>query len=541
MAYPINGFKTTHLNHLGLVAGMFDELKIGETLNQAIPQDLNKRNVSIGEAVKAMVLNGLGFVNQTLYLTPQFFEKIPIDKLLGPNIKADMLDDNVLGRCLDTLFKNDLELLYCKISMIALNQLGLNRGVKMHLDSSSFHVHGQYSDEPEIGAINITHGFSKDHRPDLKQAVLNLITENRAGIPLLMVPADGNSQDKKGFREIIDKHIQQMQSAQLDYLVSDSALYSSESLKQYKQNQMNWITRVPETSLDVKWVLDHIDPALLQPMKPGYRYFVLGNQYADVQQRWLIIHSESKQLRSENSAVKHFLKGTQADYKLFEKLKKKPFACEQDARAAYIETQNQLKYGYVEDFHISNKAEYSKSGRPTKSSQIKGQKYFVEGRIYFNPEDYKNYVFKKGYFILATNQCDEKKLSDLECFELYKDQNRTVERGFRFLKDPMFMLDNLFLKKPRRIMALMMIMTLCLMVYAAVEFRIRQSMKAQSAKFPNQQGKMIDNPTARWVFFYFIGIDILIFPDGKTQIINMDPHHLMIIGLLGAAYEYYYS
>ncbi len=58
------------LNHLGLVAGMYDELGIGELIEQRIPQDDEKRVVSIGQAVKAMVLNGLGFTNRALYLTP---------------------------------------------------------------------------------------------------------------------------------------------------------------------------------------------------------------------------------------------------------------------------------------------------------------------------------------------------------------------------------------------------------------------------------------------------------------------------------------
>ena len=61
------------LDHLGLVAGMYDELEIGERIDEHISQDFEQREVSIGQAVKAMVLNGLGFVRQSLYLIPQFF------------------------------------------------------------------------------------------------------------------------------------------------------------------------------------------------------------------------------------------------------------------------------------------------------------------------------------------------------------------------------------------------------------------------------------------------------------------------------------
>ena len=66
-------YRSQTLDHLGLVAGMYEELGIGETIDRAITQDPDKRQVSIGQAVKAMVLNGLGFVNQRLYLMPKFF------------------------------------------------------------------------------------------------------------------------------------------------------------------------------------------------------------------------------------------------------------------------------------------------------------------------------------------------------------------------------------------------------------------------------------------------------------------------------------
>jgi len=79
-----------------------------------------------------------------------------------------------------------------------------------------------------------------------------------------------------------------------------------------------------------------------------------------------------------------------------------------------------------------------------------------------------NRLQRKSCFILASNQLDMDKRSDLELIEAYKDQQK-VERGFRFLKDPMFMASTLFLKSTKRLMALMMVMTLCLLVYAALE------------------------------------------------------------------------
>jgi transposase len=89
----------------------------------------------------------------------------------------------------------------------------------------------------------------------------------------------------------------------------------------------------------------------------------------------------------------------------------------------------------------------------------------------------------------------------LELLEAYQGQQH-VERGFRFLKSPEFLAASLYLKKPERIMALLMVMTVCLLVYAALEHRIRRALHEQGATCPNQKGKRIQTPTARWVFHY---------------------------------------
>jgi transposase len=95
---------------------------------------------------------------------------------------------------------------------------------------------------------------------------------------------------------------------------------------------------------------------------------------------------------------------------------------------------------------------------------------------------------------LATNELDETKLSDDQFFTHYTQDQQKVEGGFRFMKDPMFMANTLFLKSPKRIEVLMAIMTLCLLVYSALEYRIRQSLLENKATFPNQIGGSTDKP-----------------------------------------------
>ena len=70
-------YRSQVLDHLGLVAGRFDELGIGAVLDHATQQNPEMRDLTVGEAVKAMVLNGLECINQALSLVPRFFHHKP--------------------------------------------------------------------------------------------------------------------------------------------------------------------------------------------------------------------------------------------------------------------------------------------------------------------------------------------------------------------------------------------------------------------------------------------------------------------------------
>jgi transposase len=152
-------YQSQVLDHLGLVAGMFDALGLGEGIDQAIAQDLTKRTVSLGQAVKAMVRNGLGLVNQQLYLVPSFFQHKPLERLLGPGMHAAHLNDDVLGRTLDALYEYGGTPLYSLLAAQAAQRLGLSsHGV--HLETTRFHVDGRSTsaEAPEEQIVHITQG-----------------------------------------------------------------------------------------------------------------------------------------------------------------------------------------------------------------------------------------------------------------------------------------------------------------------------------------------------------------------------------------------
>jgi transposase len=137
-------YRSQILDHLGLVAGMVDELGIGDVIDKATQQNQEMRDLTVGEAVKAMVLNGLGFINQARYLIPRFFQNKPTSRLIAPRVAPEQLNDDALGRALDTLYDYGVTELYSLIAATAAKRLGL-APTFAHLDSTSVHVDGRYN------------------------------------------------------------------------------------------------------------------------------------------------------------------------------------------------------------------------------------------------------------------------------------------------------------------------------------------------------------------------------------------------------------
>lgn len=203
-------YRSYVLDHLGLVAGMFDELGLGDVIDQATQQNPEMRDLTAGEAVKAMGLNGLGFINQALDLVPRFFQNKPTSRLVSPRVTPAQLNDDALGRTLDTLYNYGVTELYSLMAATAAKRLGLVPRLA-HLDTTRLHVDGRYNsaEEPEAEVIHSTRGYSRDHRPDLNQVMLEFIVEHQAGIPLLMQPLSGNSSDAHAFGQVVQDHIAQ--------------------------------------------------------------------------------------------------------------------------------------------------------------------------------------------------------------------------------------------------------------------------------------------------------------------------------------------
>jgi transposase len=166
--------------------------------------------------------------------------------------------------------------------------------------------------------------------------------------------------------------------------------------------------------------------------------------------------------------------------------------------------------------------------------------YQIDGSLASSRPSRQALIDQHSCFILATNDLDNTQLTPQKLLEGYRGHVH-AERGFRLMKDPSFLASSLYLKKPERIMALLMVMTVCLLGYAALEYRIRHALKAHEATFPDQKGKRIHQPTARWVLHYFVGIHLLCQPGQWPIVLNLTEEHQHLLRLLGQPYMWFYD
>ena len=158
------------LDHFGIVSSVIKDLGIIEMIDaRVLPHD--QEGITAGEAMAGMILNGLGFSNRPISLTPQFFANKPLDLLVRPGVRAEMFNRFKLGRSLDDVYLYGCDLLFSEVSLAVCAQEGVAARFN-HLDTTSFSLTGDYIPDSDEHAIALTHGYSKDHRPDLKQAVL---------------------------------------------------------------------------------------------------------------------------------------------------------------------------------------------------------------------------------------------------------------------------------------------------------------------------------------------------------------------------------
>ena len=535
------------LDHLGVVAGVCEEIGLAAYLDRLAGE--TNHHVSMGTATVAMILNGLGFSNRRLYLVPQFFANKPVGHLLGPGIEAADLNDDCLDRTLDWLYAQDPTQVFAGIATQARKIFGVSAR-HVHVDTTSFAVSGAYeageAAQSEASVIAITYGYSRDHREDLKQWMLALATTQEGDVPLFLQPLDGNSSDKVTLASAVEALHEQLQAPESDpsFFVADSGVYSEANMRRFNEAKIRWISRVPETSTQAKAVVETAaNRTEWQDSEDGQtHWFTHTMTLPQGQERWVVVRTEQGEARAQATLKRQVEKAEHSWKQKLWHLSNRHFACEADAQSALTREVKGLPMWLEVQSELVSSEHHAGKGRPRKDAAPTLQ-WHIQATVSVKQPQVEQEARRKACFIVATNVLDESILSDQELVTTYKEQG-SVERGFRFLKDPLFLASSVFVKKPERIVALGLIMVLCLLVYRLAEHRLRTRLAETEQAIPDQLNRPTARPTMRWVFQCFEGIELLhIHSASGTQslILRLLPMHRLVLAMLGPPYEKIYK
>ncbi|WP_339044142.1 IS1634 family transposase [Cardinium endosymbiont of Tipula unca] len=210
------------------------------------------------------------------------------------------------------------------------------------------------------------------------------------------------------------------------------------------------------------------------------------------------------------------------------------FNCIKDAQKEIPLFEKKLKY-HTLFATVEPMTAHKTAGKPKKGQEPGIIGYKIKAKITQDQSKIAQVGLQKGRFILATNQLDKQLLTDEDMLKEYKNQHKT-EVSFRFIKGNTFEVSSVFLKKESRIQALMMVMTLCLMVYSLSEHLLRSALEKNQETIPNQLKKPTSKPTMAYVYRLFHGIQVwcVQWEDYVQQcVVNLKTVTRQIIGYFG--------
>jgi len=327
------------------------------------------------------------------------------------------------------------------------------------------------------------------------------------------------------FGKILAEYSQQADFESI--MIADSALYSAKNLILIKD--LKWISRVPLSINKAKDLVRTVkSESLKDSSSKGYRYSSSQVTYGGIEQRWMVVESEERKKSDSKKILDRLEKEAEKVSKEINKITKLEFEQVSLALTEIEQIQARLKYHQI--VQIETCIHINKKGQEI---------YTVTCKAIENKELVDDIKKQAGRFILATNILSETELETSEILTVYKQQ-QSCERGFRFLKDPLFFADSLFVKNPERVETMMMLMGLSLLVYTIGQRQIRNSLKTRKSSIKNQLNKATDRPTLRWIFQYFQGIHYFKL-EGIERISNLTEERCRILEFLPEACQKYYS
>jgi transposase len=509
------------VHHLPIIKAYADQLGLVSLINHYVPTEME---VDAGTVVLALVLDTLSG-RSPLYRLEEFFAQQDTELLLGKAVPPHALNDDTAGRVLDRLYDFGTMRLFTACAVRAATRFGLERRY-VHFDTTSRSVWGEYQyAETQDLPFQVTYGYSKDRRPDLKQFVLSTLCVDRA-VPIWGKLDDGNASDKTLNTTLLSELARLLADYGVQpgaYIyIADSALVTEDNLTALRDTY--FITRLPATYSECGRLIEetvarnHWEEvgvlAQTQPTKhrPGTFYKVAEGEVTlyGKTYRAVVVHSSSQdqqrqqRLERESQASSATLEATARE------AARQEYFCHADAEAAAAKLRalQSAYHGVAVD--VEEHPTYG-PGRPSAKQPrvVKALRYSLHVTLHERSEVIARKRQEAGCFVLLTNvpAVGEMAHTARAVLQAYKEQHG-IEQNYGFLKDPLIV-NSLFLKKPERIEALGLILWLALLVWRLVERTLRVHVETTGNPLTGWDKKTTQKPTAFMMMTKFSAVIVL--------------------------------
>ena len=477
--------------------------------------------------------------------------------------EMERLSDDRIGRALDRLFAADRAALLTDVVLAVGQRFGV-RFEEFHNDSTSIRFCGQYrtaSRRAHEGhpAPAITYGFSKDHRPDLKQLLFILTVDGDGNVPVHFRCADGNVGDSQ--THIETWNALRAVAGKADFLyVADSKLCSHENMEYIDRARGRFVTVLPRTRFEDghfrKWIQTNEPAWELVWDRPNPRHGDGPRDHWSVvratlpsAEGWPVIWvwSSLSTLRQQAWRQRSIAAAEEALGDLRRRLAgaraRLRGAAQIDEQVALILEKGQVgRYIRVRRIvRAEHRYKQTRRGRPgshTVYRKITRRRYDIEWSLDQAAIAYDHN--SDGMYPLITN---DRTLTPAQVLEAHKGQPM-IEKRFEQVKT-VHEIAPVFLKNPERIEALFTVYFLALMVQALIERELRNAMKRDTIKelplYPEQ--RLCERPTTEQILrLYSLTVRHRLFRNGRTvQVFEAELTDLQreILTLLGVPQQAY--
>ena len=509
----------TDVRHLPIVKDYAKKIGLIDTVDRMVD---TKMELSPGMALFGMVLDTLSG-RTPLYRLTEFFEEKDTELLLGTNIEPERFCDTNLGRSMDKIFETGTQKIFSQLARNALTVFSVDPR-RLHFDTTSVSVFGDYHlvDPP----FEITYGYSKDKRPDLKQFLVSMLCVDR-NIPIIGTTTDGNASDKTLNNELLTNISKYMAKHGLErgayVYVADSAFVTEDNLA--KSDGQTWfLTRLPATYKECSRIIREavvakawtdIGPLAEEPNRTNrpvahYRAYdgtvaLYGKTY-----RAVVVHSSAHDKRRHkriDRMLQQDRKQLEADCK---QVTATAFYCHADAQAAAEKLMRKSGSSYHHlQIDIEEVPKYGR-GRPAagKPRKVLRYEYRLTANVVEAPDKVDPLREGAGCFVLLTNLLDQQAdWPAAELLSLYKSQIG-IEKNFSFLKDPAIV-NSIFLKKAERIEVLGLILLVSLLIWRLMERSMRQYVETNDCELPGWVRRKTKKPTSFMMTTKFASVMVI--------------------------------